>query len=153
MCGKPGLLLALCLVATGACADDEEAACTETTYDWSAQSAAALRTIAGRCNTRPFTELNYHRAYYLDLLGEDAAAAGLISYSVADSQPSMESFGVHMLLVEQLAPLYFPSGRERVAFLNSEYELMNEIAELWLHGYGTLATRLSERHSHNAPSR
>jgi len=153
MPGRMGVLLALCLVATGACADDQQAACTDTAFDWSGLSSTELRAIARQCDSRPFAELNYHRAYYRDLLSENAAVSGLISYSVADSQPSMESFGVHMLLVEQLAPLYLDSMPERVAFINTEYELMNEIAELWLHGYGTLANRLSEKHSRISPAR
>ncbi|HUT41542.1 MAG TPA: hypothetical protein VM011_09390 [Gammaproteobacteria bacterium] len=52
----------------------------------------------------------------------------------------MESHGLHMLLLDQLAPPYYPSVWERVAFLNAEYGIRNEIAELLLRGYGKLAT-------------
>jgi len=153
MTEKPGLMLALWLAAAGACASDEHAACIDTGYDWYTLSATELRAIAGQCTSRPFAALNYQRAYYHDLLDENAAMSGLIPYSTAESQPGLESFGMHMLLLEQLAPLYFPSVNDRVAFLNAEYEIRSEIAELWLRGYGTLAARLSERHSGNTSNR
>ncbi|MGB5473859.1 MAG: hypothetical protein WBQ78_10330 [Gammaproteobacteria bacterium] len=152
MAGKPGFILALWLAAAGTCCGDEHATCTDTDYDWHALATDALRTIAGNCRSGAFAELNYHRAYLQDLLGENAAVSGLISYPAA-REPNMESHAVHMLLLEQLAPLYYPSARERAAFLNAEYEIRNEIAELWLRGYGTLATRLSEQRTHNTPAR
>lgn len=43
-------------------------------------------------------------------------------------------------------------GYDRLKYtfpLNAEYEIRNEIAELWMRGYGTLATRLSKLHSSN----
>jgi len=153
MSGKPGFMLALWLAAAVACASDEPAACSDTGHDWYTLAASELRTIAARCTSPAFADLNYNRAYYLDLLDEDAAVSGLIPYSSVENQPDMESFGVYMLLIEQLAPLYYPSTRDRVAFLNAEYEIRNEISELWLHGYGTLAARRSEQHSNNTAGR
>ncbi len=153
MYGKPGFMLVLWLAGAGAYAGDEPVACSETGHDWYTLPASELRTIAGRCTSRAFADLNYNRAYYRDLLDENAAVSGLIPYSSGESQPNMESFGVYMLLIEQLAPLYFPSVTDRVAFLNAEYDIRNEISELWLHGYGTLAARRSEQHSNNATTR
>jgi len=45
------------------------------------------------------------------------------------------------------------AGDEHTAFLNTEYEITNRIAELWLRGYGTLAARLSELHTSKTPAR
>lgn len=149
MTGKRELLLALWLMSAGLCSAADHPACREPAYDWLALTPGELRSIAATCSTPSFGELNYHRAYLRDLLGEDAAVAGLISWTAIERQPAMESHGVHMLLLEQLAPLYLETMQERVAFLNAEYEVRNEIAELWLRGYGTLAARLSERHTSN----
>ena len=153
MTGKPGLVLALWLAAAATSDAGEHAACADPAYEWHALTADELRAIAGDCRSGAFAELNYHRAYFRDLLGENAAVSGLISYPAFGKEPNMEAHAVHMLLLEQLAPLYFPSITERVAFLNTEYEIRNEIAELWLHGYGTLATRLSEQHTRNTHAR
>ncbi|MEZ5543123.1 MAG: hypothetical protein R3F42_13955 [Pseudomonadota bacterium] len=150
MNGRSACLLALWLTAVSRCAAAEHPACTDPAFDWYALSPGELRAIAGSCSSTAFTELNYQRAYLTDLLGEDAAAAGLISWSTFERQPDMASHGIHMLLLEQLAPLYIAAVPERLALLNQEYEIRNEIAELWLRGYGTLATRLRELHSQNS---
>lgn len=153
MTGKPGFALILWLVFAAPGKAAGPAACTDPAHDWLALSAAELRAVAGRCTAPPFKALNYHRAYFRDLLGEDAAMAGLITLTRIERQPVMASHAVHMLLLEQLAALYYPGVAERVDFLNAEYEIRNEIAELWLHGYGTLATRLSEQQTNSRPFR
>lgn len=148
-----GLVLAFWLALAGHCRAAEHAACHDPSHEWYTLSPEALRGIAASCTSASFAELNYQRAYMRDLLGEDAAVSGLISWTTLERAPRMEAHGVHMLLLEQLSPLYFASVTERVAFLNAEYEIRNEIAELWLRGYGTLATRLSDRHSRNEAAR
>lgn len=153
MTGKPGFALLLWLAVVTPGAAGEHAACTDPAHDWQSLSATELRTIAAHCSAAPFMALNYHRAYLRDLLGEDAAVAGLITWTTFERQPVMAAHAVHMLLLEQLASLYYPGVAERVAFLNAEYEIGNEIAELWLHGYGTLATRLSEQRTDSTPIR
>jgi hypothetical protein len=125
---------------------DERSACSDPGYDWYRHSPLELRRIASQCNTRLYSELNYHRAYYLDLLRESEAVSGVISWSDNGSAASATAHKLYMQLVEQLAPLYYTSDEELAAWLVSEYEIRNEIAELWLRGYGVLAERLGRLH-------
>jgi hypothetical protein len=52
-----------------------------------------------------------------------------------------------MVVMEYLARHYFPTAAGQLSFLNREYEINNEIAELWLRGYNNLATHLSDLHT------
>ena len=125
----------------------EHAACTTTGYDWFTHTAGELRKIAAACKSQRFAELNFHRAYYRDLVAEGDATASLIDYARSDSRANFSAYVFHMVLMEQLARHYHPTTAGQLSFLNREYEINNEIAELWLRGYNNLAMRLSEMHS------
>jgi hypothetical protein len=126
---------------------DEHAACTDTAHDWFRLSAVELRAIAGTCKSGRFSELNYHRAYYRDLVSEGEATSSLIDYARSEGRANFSAYTFHMLLTEQMARHYYPATASRLAYLIREYEVNNEIAELWLRGYNNLANRLSELHS------
>ena len=145
------LCIALCFSPTlfGA---EEHAACTDTTHNWFPLSAFELRKIAHSCKSGDFAELNYHRAYYQDLVSEAAATASLINYARSEGRANFSAFTFHMLLTEQMAHHYYPTTAGQLAFLISEYEVKNEIAELWLRGYNNLANRLSDLHTRRITS-
>ncbi|MGB5261590.1 MAG: hypothetical protein WBO34_13865 [Gammaproteobacteria bacterium] len=145
------LCIALCVAPT-LCGAAEHAACTDTGHDWFHLSAVDLREIAGTCKSGRFAELNYHRAYYRDLLSEGAATSSLIDYARSEGRANFSAYTFHMLLTEQMARHYYPTTASRLAFLIGEYEVNNEIAELWLRGYNNLANRLSELHSRRTAS-
>ena len=125
----------------------EHAACTNTGYDWFTHTAGELRGIASACSSERFSELNFQRAYFRDLVAEGDATSSLIDYARSESRASFSAFVFHMILKEQLARHYYPTTAGQLMFLNREYEINNEIAELWLRGYNNLATRLTELHS------
>ena len=141
------LCLAFCLNCTRLQGAEPHPACNDTTYDWLMHSAAELRRLAAGCRSPRFSELNFHRAYFRDLVTEGNATASLIDYAPSESRANFGAYVVHMLLMEQLARHYYPTTAGQLLFLNSEYEINNEIAELWLRGYNNLALRLSEMHS------
>lgn len=125
----------------------EHAACTTTGYDWFTHTAGELRKIASSCRSVRFSELNFHRAYFRDLVAEGDATASLIDYARSESRANFSAYVFHMILTEQLAAHYYPTTAGQLMFLNRAYEINNEIAELWLRGYNNLATRLTELHS------
>ena len=95
-----------------------------------------------KCDHPP--DLNALMPYYRDLVDESETTSSLIHYSRSRSRTSLRAHRVLMLMIEELAPLYYTDTREQLFFLNRQYEINNEIAELWLRGYGNLATRLSD---------
>ena len=137
------LCISLCISPTlfGA---DEHPACTDTNHDWFSHTTDRLREIAHSCPSALFGELNYHRAYYRDLVSEGAATSSLIDYARSEGRANFSAYSFHMLLTEQMARHYFPTTDGLLNFLIGEYESKNEIAELWLRGYNNLANRLSE---------
>lgn len=136
-----------CLAATRPLAAAEPRACIDPGYDWFSHTSAELRLLADQCTTDAFTELNYHRAYFRDLTSEADAAAELIDFSRSSSRANFENYAFYIMLVEKLAPLYFQTAAAQLEMLNNEYEINNEIAELWLRGYDNLVARLTELHS------
>ena len=139
------LLLCLSLCFSPALfGSDEHPVCTDTSYDWSSYTAKRLRELAASCQSARFAELNFHRAYYRDLVSESTAAASLIDYHRSEGRANLRAYAFHMLLTEQMARHYFPTTAGQLSFLIGEYEMKNEIAELWLRGYNNLANRLSE---------
>jgi hypothetical protein len=137
------LWIALCVspILYGA---DEHAACTDITYDWFSLPADELRHIAHSCRSGHFSELNYLRAYHHDLVNEGVVTSSAISFARPESRANFRAYTFHMLLTEQMARHYYPTTAGQLAFLIEEYEVENEIAELWLRGYNNLANRLSE---------
>lgn len=137
------LCIALC-VSPALYGADEHAACTDIAYDWFSLPADELRSIAHACESGRFSELNYLRAYHHDLVTEGVATSSPISFARAESRANFHAYTFHMLLTEQMARHYYPTTAGQLAFLIEEYEVENEIAELWLRGYNNLASRLSE---------
>ena len=137
------LCISLCITPT-LCGAEQHPACTDPSHDWSSHTAEQLRGIAGSCSSARFSELNFHRAYYRDLVSEGAATASLINYTRSEGRANFSAYTIHMLLTEQMARHYFPTTAGQLHFLIGEYEKKNEIAELWLRGYNNLANRLSE---------
>jgi len=133
-------LLFASLNAQGA---DDHAACNTVTYNWFDHSSDELRHIASTCESGYFSELNFHRAYYIDLVNEATATAGLIDYVRTENRANLSAYKFHMMLAEQLARHLYPTRVGQLLFLNGEYEVNNEIAELRLRGYNNLADRLS----------
>ncbi len=123
---------------------DEHPVCTNASHDWHHYAAERLRKLAASCHSPRFSELNFHRAYYRDLVNEGAATASLIDYSRSEGRANFSAYTLYMLLTEQMARHYYPTTTGQLNFLIGEYEKRNEIAELWLRGYNNLANRLSE---------
>jgi hypothetical protein len=113
------------------------------TYNWFDHDADEMRHIASTCESDHFSELNFHRAYYIDLVNEATATAGLIDYVHTETRANLGAYKFHMMLAEQLARHLYPTRIGQLLFLNGEYEVNNEIAELRLRGYTNLADRLS----------
>ncbi|MBT8117532.1 MAG: hypothetical protein KJO66_06840 [Gammaproteobacteria bacterium] len=137
------LCIALCISPT-LCGADEHAACTDIAYDWFSLPADELRSIAHACKSGRFSELNYLRAYHHDLVTGGIAASSPTSVALVRNHANFSAYTFHMLLTEQMARHYYPTMAGQLAFLIEEYEVENEIAELWLRGYDNLASRLSE---------
>lgn len=144
MNGRTALAVVFLFSACGNAAAVEHGACIDTGYHWQQHDPDELRRIAGQCSKPLFSDLNYHRAYYLDLAKESEKLAGLVSWSYSESSANSRAHILYMQMVEQLAPHYYSSDEALAAWLVSEYEFRNEVAELWLHGYGNIAERLSE---------
>jgi len=123
---------------------EEHPVCNDASHDWLRHTAERLRELAASCQSSRFSELNFHRAYYRDLVSESDAAAALIDYNRSEGRSNLRAYAFHMLLTEQMARHYFPTMAGQLSYLISEYEKKNEIAELWLRGYNNLANRLSE---------
>ena len=145
------LWISLCCSPT-LCGADEHPACTDTTHDWLSHNPERLREIARTCTAPRFAELNFHRAYYRDLVSESAATSTLIDYGRSEGRANFSAYTFHMLLTEQMARHYFPTTAGQLRFLINEYEKKNEIAELWLRGYNNLANRLSELQTRRSDS-
>jgi hypothetical protein len=141
LCGSPAL--------SGA---GEHAACTDISYDWFSLPADKLRRIAQSCWSRHFSELNYLRAYHHDLVTGGIAPLSPIGNTRPEGGAHFSAYTFHMLLTEQMARHYYPTTAGQLAFLIGEYEVENEIAELWLRGYHNLASRLSELRSRKTAS-
>ncbi len=139
-----------CLAAIRPLAAAEPSACTDPGFDWISHTPAELRLLANQCETDAFAELNYHRAYFRELTREADTAAELIDFSRSSSRTNFENYVFYIMLVEKLAPLYYHTEAAQLAMLNNEYEVNNEIAELWLRGYDNLVARLTELHSRRA---
>ena len=137
------LWIALC-ISFNLYGADEHVACTEIEYDWFRLSADELRSIADSCRSGHYSELNYLRAYHLALVNEDVAASPSNSLARPDSHANFSSYTFFMLLTEQMARHYYPTTASQLAFLIEEYEVENEITELWLRGYNNLASHLNE---------
>lgn len=137
------LCIAVC-VSPALSGADEHAACTDISYDWFSLPADRLRRIAHSCRSAHFSELNYLRAYHHDLVTEGIATASPISHTRPEGGADFSAYTFHMLLTEQMARHYYPTTAGQLAFLIEEYEVENEIAELWLRGHNNLASRLSE---------
>ena len=135
--------IALLVASLNAHAADEQTACNTVTYDWFGHSADEMRHIASTCESGHFSELNVHRARYIDLVNEGAATAGLIDYVRTENRANFSVYKFHMLLAEHVARHLYPTRIGQLLFLNGEYEVNNEIAELRLRGYSDLADRLS----------
>ena len=135
--------IALFLASLNVQGADIHTACNTVTYNWFNHSAEEMRQIASSCETGYFSELNFHRAYYIDLVNEATATAGLIDYVRTENRANLGAYKFHMMLAEQLARHLYPTRIGQLLFLNGEYEVNNEIAELRLRGYSNLADRLS----------
>ena len=137
------LSLVFCISSPGLHGAEETPACTRTDYDWFRHSAHELRQFATACKSARFSELNYHRAYFRDLVTESDATASLIDFARSGNRADFSAYTFHMILTEQLARHYFPTTAGRLSHLIDAYEVNNEIAELRLRGYNNLANRLS----------
>ena len=135
--------IALLVASLNAHGADEHAACNTVTYDWYDHSADEMRHIASTCESGHFSELNFHRACFIDLVNEGAATAGLIDYVRTENRANFSAYKFHMMLAEHVARHLYPTRIGQLLFLNGEYEVNNEIAELRLRGYSNLADRLS----------
>ena len=135
------LALAICL-SPALYGADTHTACLNASYDWFHHSAEELRNIAVTCENGPFSELNYHRAFYRDLVNENEITSSLLSHSRTNTSLYVSARLLQMVLIEQIAPYYYASDRQRANYLNREYQINNEIAGAWLRGYASLAKRL-----------
>lgn len=120
----------------------EHAACNKVGYDWSHLTAGELRSIAANCQSNGYSNLNYHRANYLDLIVENKRISSLVYPTRSGTEANISARLFHMVLVEQLTPYYMYSEMQQLAFLNEEYHINNEIAGKWLRGYADMTKRL-----------
>jgi hypothetical protein len=135
-------LLGLFLLGAAPLCAEEHPACQNLDYRFERHSAPELRQIAASCTSAPLATLYSYRAEHLEMVEESEMFASMLSYSRTGDAHSAESYRIYIGLIESFAPLYYPEPAQRVAFLNSEYERVSEIAELRLMGYDNLADRL-----------
>ncbi|MFC1685341.1 hypothetical protein ACFL0R_07740 [Pseudomonadota bacterium] len=133
------------LFVAGVCVAGERPACSNPAYDYATQDTDGLRRIAASCEQEAISELFYHRAYHAGLLAEAELLSQLIPYEGGRHETLVETHFLYMALVEELAKVWYPNLGERVAFLNDEYQLQNEVVELRLHGFDHLADHLVQK--------
>ena len=139
------LLLAWFILGAVAVFADEHRACRDLDYPYGDRTPSEQRAIAASCQHRRVAKLYYQRARHADLVAEERTLARLIPYSARESHHHFGAYNVYIALIEALAPVWYPDPRERVEFLNAEYDYQGEVAELRLHGYDTLADRLERK--------
>ena len=129
----PGYLLA-----------SEDPACSTPDATFLETGATKLRHIAASCTDPGVSRLFYNRAYNKDLLAEGNILSGLETLN-DQSGYLITSYRLYIALVEELAPLYYPDMKQRVAFLNKVYERRGEVMELRIRGYDKLADALEKK--------
>lgn len=133
------------LVVNGVVHAAEHPACHDLDAPYVRHSSSQLRAIAASCRSGAIANLYYHRAYHADLLVEGETLAGLITYAKRDSAHHFDAYRSYVVMIEALAPIWYPDRLERAVFLNAEYERCAEVAELRLHGYDMVADRLERQ--------
>lgn len=138
-------LLGLFLLGTAPLCAEEHPACKDMDYRFERHTAAELRQIAASCASEALSTLYSYRAEHAEMVAESELFASMTSFSRTGGGHSAESYRIYIGLIESFAPLYYPEPSKRIAFLNSEYERVSEIAELRLMGYDNLADRLERQ--------
>ena len=123
---------------------EQHPACSGVDYPLSA-SSAELRLIAVSCEMKSVSRLFYQRAYFKDLLKEAETFSSLIAYPSKKANQDSRTHRFYMALIEAFAPVWYPDFRERVKFLNAEYDRRGRITELRLRGYDTIADRMEQK--------
>jgi len=101
-----------------------------------------LKNIATACKSESIKQLFYNRAYHKELISESRYLFRLIPHSEQNSNHRLYAYHIYISMIEAMAPIWYPDAEARAQFLNNEYELQNEIAELRINGYDQLADRL-----------
>lgn len=135
------VLLALMLGPRNALATEYEG-CVSPDYDWRMHTPQQLREIARSCEWEELSDLNYHRAYHAELVAENSILASLHNYADKSTASVLHAYRVYVALIEEIAAVRYTNLRERIRFLNEEYQFSSELAELRLRGYDALADNL-----------
>jgi len=141
------LFLAISLTGSSLLLAAGHDACNDIGYDWSHLTASELRSVASSCQNTGYSELNFHRAQYLDLLARNANISSMVYHARLSTESNISARLLHMVLVEQLVPYYLPAEDQQLNLLNREYGVNNEFAELRLRKYAELAKRLDRLQS------
>ena len=113
---------------------DEHVACRDLDYDYSIHSVTQLGVIASSCRNEGVTSLYYNRAYFADLF--ETREVGFFEPNLSYLS---NSHRLYMGMIEAFAPQWYPNEKERIAFLNEQYELASSVAEIKLRHYDQYA--------------
>lgn len=118
---------------------EQSPSCVDTNFEYMNLTAKELRSIAATCHSGELSQLYYNRAYHADLVEEGKTLSELIAYYSRGVEHHFEAYRLYIALIETMSPIWYPNPKDRVTFLNKEYEQRGEVAELRLHGYDRLA--------------
>ena len=136
-------LLGLCANAVWA---NEHPACYKIHYTYQNHSIDEIRSIAASCKWPPMANLYHNRAYNIELQNKAQAISGLIQYDPSYNQNNHYlSYKLYIQMVEQFSSIWYPDPEQRVNFLLSEYDRINEITELRIKGLDFHADRLEQQ--------
>ncbi|MES9940709.1 MAG: hypothetical protein ABW104_14645 [Candidatus Thiodiazotropha sp. 6PLUC2] len=142
-------IIVLFFVFIAGASAQEHPACHDLQLSEPAFTSKELLTIARSCSAPEVAELYFNRAQHIRLLNRYIIfEKSLINYGNRESEAYIESYKVHMALVEAFFSKDLLSGNGGVvlAELNRIYEQSSEIAELRFKGYDLIADRLQQKY-------
>ena len=134
------LTIVLFVILTPAIAGDHPV-CRSLAFDYNGLTPVEMRHIAATCYSDKMATLLYNRAYHANLLSEYERLSRLTIRDRTGSAAHIESYRIHMALLESFAAKLAPDDPFAIDLLNAQYELRREAIELRLKGYNWLVIR------------
>ena len=148
---KTLLGMVLMLGLTGPTASAQHPACGLDQGLETATSARLYREIAASCEDPNTAELNYNRAYFMELLARYRATLRLQAASGQEDLKDYHAYRIFIGLTEALTRQLATGPSNQADSLNAVYDRASEIAELRLRGYELQANYLERQIWQNDP--
>ena len=110
-----------------------------------ADSAPLYREIAASCQKANTANLNYNRAYFMELLESYRTTLRLEAASGQEDLKNYHAYRIFIGLTEALTRQQAAGSGDQADWLNTVYDRASEIAELRLRGYELQANHLEQK--------